>query len=59
MYVTFERITLGAEFKQAEAEFIKTSSRTARLKEYPHKVFYFGKAELIPHNSVKTLEGYF
>ena len=56
MFVTFQRIQLGAHFKQCETEFIKTSTRTARVKNSPHKVFYFGKDELIPFNSVKTLE---
>ena len=57
MYISFERIQLGAAFMQSQENFIKTSSRTARLLNYPHRVFYFGKKELIPFNSVKTLKG--
>ena len=55
MLVSFERIQLGAGFKQNGAEFIKTSTRTARLLENPHRVFYFSKSELVPFKDVKTL----
>ena len=54
MLVSFKVISLGASFKLNNASFIKTSSRTARLIDKPHKVFYFSKTELIPYKSVNA-----
>jgi hypothetical protein len=55
MIVSFKTIALGATFKKDKTLFCKTSSRTARLVEYPsHKVFYFSKTELISYKSVNA-----
>lgn len=54
MLVSFKTISLGATFKLNNAHFCKTSSRTARLVEYPHKVFYFSKKEIISYKSVNA-----
>ena len=55
MLVSFKTIALGATFKKDNTLFKKTSSRTARLIDYPSKrVFYFGKFELISYKSVNA-----